>query len=305
MSVNKELWLPVVEENFFAEWQKLTSLAKDDSVYVMQAGAHKKVYIPNAGAAGTIDVNNTTYPVAVEERTDTTMDYDVDSFQMPPVRIGKYDAALLSYDKLASVAKDFMGGIGEHILYQSVNNWYIGKESGKYVETSGDKGATSDAPGSDRTPKKLILADVMTASKILDVQKVPSMGRILLLPPQMFYQLLEDVQSKITINDNDGLLMFEQPLIGFRVVMLPNVLNLANNGAIRAVGHSGTATDIMAGLAYHKDQVSIAKENVYLYTGADRPEYYGDIMSAEAWAGASYRRVDKKGVVPIIQVHTS
>lgn len=300
MSVQKELWLPAIEDNFFAEWEKLTKIAKDDSVYVARNGASVKVYIPNAGANGAVSVNNTSYPVSVTERTDATVEYAVDSFQVPPVRVGRYDSASLTYDKTASIAKDFMGGIGEFIMFNSFKNWYPGKNTGKYVETSGSNVA-GEAPGAAGDRKAITVSDVQKAAKILDKQKVPATGRILLLPATMFYELHDAAITKFDIVDNDGLAMFDKEFYGFQVVKMPYVVNATTTGVVRAVGHVGATTDIEVGLAYHKDLVSVARENTYIFDGADRPEYYGDILSAEAWAGAKYRRTDGVGVVPILQ----
>jgi len=296
MSVNKEIWLPVIEDNFYSNWEVLTRLGKDDSVYV----DNKKVYIPNAGAPGSILTNNTSYPVAVEERTDTTVEYDINSYQLPPVRIGKFDTKDITYNKAMSVASDFMGGIGEHIMYTAFKDWYIGKETNKYVETTGSD-APGEAPGATGDRKAITEADVKKAAKILDKQKVAPTNRILLLPSTMFYQLHDSVIEKFDIVDNDGLAMFDKEFYGFQVVKMPFVINATSAGVARPVGHNGGATDIEIGLAYHKDAVSVARSQTYMYDSENRPEYYGDIVSAEAWSGAKYRRTDYVGVVPILQ----
>jgi hypothetical protein len=303
MSVNKELWLPAIEENFYSQWETLTTLAKDDSVFVMAQGTVRKVYIPNAGSPGAVVVNNTSYPVDAVERTDSAIDYNIDSFQVPPVRVGKYDAALLSYDKVSSVVADFMGGIGEHVMFNSFVKWYPGKVAGRYVETTGDASlaTASDAPGSTTAVLGLTEVDVKKAAKMLDLQKVPDTGRILLLPPKMFYELHDSVIDKFDIVDNDGLAMFDKPFYGFKVVKMHQVINTTSTGTVRAYGHAGATTDLQAGLAYQKDCVSVAREGVYVYDGADRPEYFGDILSAETWAGASYRRTNAVGVIAILQ----
>ena len=296
MSVNREIWLPVIEDNFYSEWGVLTRLGKDDSVYVN----NNKVYIPNAGEPGSILTNNTSYPVAVTERTDTTVEYDINSYQLPPVRLGNFDIKDITYNKAMSIAKDFMGGIGEHIMYTAFADWYIGKESGKHILTTGST-VPSEAPGATGNVKAITQADVKKAAKMLDKQKIPTTGRYLLLPSSMFYQLHDSVIDTFTINDNDGLLMFDKQFYGFTVVMKPYVINAQANGTARPAGHLGTTSDIEVGLAYHKDMVSIAKSQTFMYDSQNRPEYYGDIMSAEAWAGSKYRRTDKKGVVPIVQ----
>jgi hypothetical protein len=301
MSVRKEMWLPAIEDNFFANWSLLEQLGKNDSVYV----DNKTVHIPNAGLPGTILKNNSVYPVQVNERTDTTVSYDMASYQLPPVRVGKYDTAALTYDKAASVIKDHMGGIGERIMFEMFNAWYPGKVAGKFVETTGDLKATH-APGSTGTRKAITIEDVEAAALILDLQKVPDTDRILLLDPVMFYQLAADIRksdNSITIIENDGLKVLSQEFMGFKVVKVHRVGYSTAAGTIRDIGNAGAATDVAFAYAYQKDQVSLAKiDGAVVYDNSDRAEYYGDIISAEAWAGGLYRRFDKKGIVPIFGI---
>lgn len=298
MSVRKEVWLPSIEANFYAEWGILSQLGKDDSGYA----DNKTIHIPNAGGAGNVLVDNTSYPVAVNERTDGTVDYDLQSFQMAPIRVGKYDTAALTYDKAKSVIEDLTGGIGERVAKGIVASWYPGKVTGAFVETSGTSPEVSDAPGSTTSVKNLTVANVKKAAKILDKQNVPTADRILLLNPQMFYQLAESVNDTYEINDNDGLMMFSKPFLGFKVVMSNLTPNAETDGTLRPVGNAGATTDIAVGYAYSKSAVSMAKDQTYVYDNNDRAEYYGDILSAETWAGGKYRRTDKLGIVPILQV---
>jgi hypothetical protein len=297
MAINKEIWLPSIEGNFYSEWEILSKMAKDDSMYVSNATVH----LPNAGANSTVAKNNTSYPVNVEERTDTVNDYDIASYQMAPVRLGAFDVKDLSYDKMISVVQDHTGRLGEYVKFDILTSWYIGKVSGKYVETSGTTTEISDAPGSTAAANVLTLSDVRKAAKILDNQNVPIMDRILLLPSSMYYQLLEDTIDTFSINDNDGLAMFNKTLNNFTVIMQPQVINVTSAGTLRAYGNTGAITDLQVGLALQKDQVSFARADVKVYDQAGVPGYYGDIVSAETWAGGKYRRGDKKGVVPIIQ----
>jgi len=297
MAVNKEVWLPAIEDNFYSEWEILNRLGKDDSMYVDA----KTVHIPNAGSAGTLAKNNTSYPVSAVERTDGTNDYDINSYQMPPVRVGHFDTKDLTYDKSVSVVTDHVGRIGEYVKFDIFTTWYHGKTAGKYVETSGTDTETSEAPSSTATVKVLTIEDVKKAKRILDKQKTPVTGRILLLPPSMFDQLHTSVIDNYTINDNDGLMMFDKPLFGFTVVMQPEVVNTTSAGVVRAYGHDGAATDLEVGLAYQKDQVSFARSEVKVYETENAPGYYGDVIEAETWANGKYRRTDKQGVVAILQ----
>lgn len=296
MSVRKEAWMKSIEDNFYSEWGILNKLGKDDSIY----SDNKTVHIPNAGAVSDVLVDNVNYPVAVTERNDEVVSYDMTSFQMKPIRVGKYDVDALTYAKSTSVIHDLTNGLGERVAKGLIQSWYIGKVTGKHVVTSGALEA-ADAPGATGTRKAITTADVTKAAKILDKQNVPVSGRILLLNPTMFYQLHDSVIEKFDINDNDGLMMFNKPFLGFQVVMSNLLPHAETTGAIRAVDHAGAATDIAVGYAYQKDQVSMAKGQTTVYDNSDRAEYYGDILSAETWAAGKYRRFDKKGIVPILQ----
>lgn len=290
-TVNKEFWLPLIEENFYSNWGLLTQLAKDDSVYV----DNKKIHIPNAGEPNAVLVNNTSYPVTVEGRTDAVHSITMDSYQVPPVRLGHFDTASLSYDKASSIANDFIGQIGEVIMYNAFVKWYVGDDN--LVSTTGSVEAV---PGIGNR-KKIKVEDVKNCALALDLQNAPDSNRTLLLPAQMFYQLNEAIKDNVHIVEQDGLQMFDRSYFGFKVVKMPKVYYAAANGSVvRAVGHTLTAGDTMGGYAYVKDAVTVGKSPVNMYTSESRPEYYGDIMSAESWAGASYRREDKKFVIPII-----
>jgi len=307
MAVQKELWLPVIEENLFAAWDKLTQLATDDNIYVNNGGGTAyKVYIPQAGTAGALHLNPSVYPLTVDERDDTTLDYTLDHLAMTPIRLGRYDTSLLTYDKMQSILRDHAGVIGEAQLYKSFINWYIGKQTGKYVLTTGSA-VTSDAIGSTDSVKAMKLAEVMSAAQILDKQNIPDDGqRYMVLPAAMFYQLLNDVVAtayNIQIIEKDGLVMLNQPLYGFNIFKFPQVVNVENTTyAVRAYGNAGAVTDRQAGLAFHKSCVSVAKGDMNVFVDEGSATYLGDVVSAEAWIGGKYRRADYEGVVPIIQV---
>lgn len=166
MAVQKEIWLPAIEENLFAAWETLTQLATDDNVYVNSTnGRGYKVYIPQSGAAETIQINPSVFPLSVDERADTTIDYTLDHLVMPGIRLGKFDTSLLTYDKMQSILRDHIGTLGQTQLYKSFVNWYIGAQTGKFVLTTGAS-VKSEATGSTDDVKAMKLADVISAAKI-------------------------------------------------------------------------------------------------------------------------------------------
>lgn len=308
MSLQKELWLPIIEENLFAAWQTLTQLGKDDNNFVVKDASSRyyKVYIPQAGTMDGVVVNPTTYPLAVSERADDTLDYALDHLAMKPIRLGAWDVSLLSYNKMQSILNDFAGNIGEAQLYKTFVNWYVnGATAAKRVLTTGGTMGASSAPSSTTAVKKLLFTDLLAGAKILDKQKIPKGNRKAVLPTDMFYQLHEDLLTgsyNINIIEKDGLTMLDQPLAGFQIYSFPKVVNVEQTTyAVRAFDHVGATTDREAGLLFHQDMVSVAKGDLNVYVNNGDPTMLGDILSAEAWIGGKYRRKDTLGVVPIIQ----
>lgn len=304
----KQIWLPVIMDNLYSKWDSLATMATDDDVYITQVpGIGYKVHIPQAGTVGDVEINPATYPLIVEQRTDDTLDYTLDNIVVKPIHLEKFGTDLLTYSKRESILRDHAGRIGEAHLYKSFINWYIGKHTGKFVETShASETVVSDAPGSTQAVKKMILADLRKAAEILDKQEIPDDGnRFAVLPTQMFYNLLEDLEESslnIDLIEKDGLIMLNKPLYNIKIMKFSKVCNVVTSTyAIRDYKHAGATTDRMAGLVFHKDFVSIGRGPLNIYANDADATYQGDVISANAYLGGKYRRKDYKGVVPIVQ----
>ena len=309
MSLNKELWLPVIEGNLFSRWELLNTLGTDDTGYIVSPqGNNKKVYIPQAGASGGVTINPSTWPRPIQERVDDEHNYTLDHIFVDPIRLGNFDTAHLSYDKMSSILRDFAGDIGEAQLYKTFINWYTNNTVAASRVLTGGTAATSAATGSTQSVKKLILTDMIKVAETLDNMLIPDDGqRYAVLPAQMFYHLLESIVTgthNITIIEKDGMQMLNQPIYGLNIVKFPKVINCATSTyAARAFGHAGATTDRQAGIAFHKSMVSVAKGDLNVMINEQDATMGGDILSAESWIGGKFRRKDQKGVVPIIQAN--
>ena len=108
MSINKEVWLPVIEDKLFANHEILKTIATDDTPNVVKAGSiFRKVYIPNAGASAGIRVNGTGSE-SVSRRTDTVLEYALDKFETLPMAVDREDVLSTSYDKVNSVIENMI-----------------------------------------------------------------------------------------------------------------------------------------------------------------------------------------------------
>lgn len=305
--VKKQMWLPVIQDNLYASKELLSQIATNDDVYVSQPqGMSWTVNIPQAGAVSGVTINPESYPLPIEVRQDDILSYTLDNIVVKPIHLVKYQTDFLTYDAMASILRDHSGRLGEAQLYKSLINWYIGKQTGKHVLTTGSTTETSAAAGSTAAAKVLTVKDFKDALKILDYQEIPDDGnRIAALTTQMFYQLLADLEAgnyNFTLVEKDGLVMLEKPLYNTKIVKFNRVVNTTNLGVARPYGHAGATTDIQASLIYHKDMVSWAEGgNLNVFVNEGDATMQGDVVSANAYLGAKYRRKDLKGVVPILQ----
>ncbi|MFW6272359.1 MAG: hypothetical protein ACOC2U_01100 [bacterium] len=286
-ALHTQIWLNTIEETLKSDWEILTRLAKNDNINLYYNGINRKVVIPNAGADPVVTKNNSSFPLNISGRTDTTVEYDVDAFRAQPTRVLREDALSVSYDKISSIVESMFGALGEAGKYDVFSRW-IHEDQAK-VEFTGTTG--------------LEIADILKAKAELDKQKVPATNRILLLNAEHANQLLTTMLTKdsnIAFNDNDGMMILNRPLFGFQVVQLPFVVEFAS-GTTTPVAYDeiGAENNIPVSLAYHRDLVSVAKADSYIFYNEGDAAQFGDIMSGEAYFGGKYRRNDFKGVVQI------
>jgi hypothetical protein len=307
MAIQKEIWLSSIEDNLFKGFELLQQAATNDSAFVN----NKTVHVPNAAAAPTVSRGNTTYPVAVSERNDTDLTYNLTNFEIGPVRLGWADGLQLSYDKVASVTNDFMGNLSENMKNWAISQWWThnGGDVDRLVSTTGTATTTNWLGGSATGAlKQLLGADVRNAAKILDKEKFPVTDRYLLLDYEMFWQLLGDVSYNANrIEVVAGLPATIDNIHGFKVIQLPYVLALsANTGTLTTIAPNAadgsftfSSTSRPAGLAFHKSAVSFAWTDPYIMTNDNDATMFGDVMSATVYGGGKHRRIDGKGVVAI------
>jgi hypothetical protein len=301
MAVQKEVWIPAIEENLYKGIELIAQVATDDSQYVN----NKIVHIPNAGAAPNVTRGNSSYPVVVTERDDTDVDYTLANFEIGPVRLGWADQKQLSYDKVKSITNDFMGNMNEGLKNYFLSQFYS-YAADTIVATDATTTVTNWLSGSANL-KTLRGRNIRTAAKILDRMKVPAGDRYLLLDYEMFWQLIGDVSyNNARLEVLAGFPATIDNIYGFKVIQLPFVAAQASNTSGAVLTPNGSngqftydANSRPLGLAFHKSFVSWAKTGVEGFVQNSDPTMFGDVLSASVWGGAKYRRTDKAGVVAI------
>ena len=148
------------------------------------------IHFVDLGGDPTVLVNNTSYPLEIEDLSDTDKPIGLDKYQTKPTRITDDELNAISYDKMASVIERHREAIDQtkyaralHALAPSAN------ASGAPVLL------TTGAESSDGLRKMLTRADIIALKKEYDKLKVPVAGRVLVLCPDHVSDLLQSDQK--------------------------------------------------------------------------------------------------------------
>lgn len=299
MAVQKQIWQNTIIEEFWPD-DSFASKATNDSEYVNQG---KTVHIPNAGAPSGVKKNRSTLPAEVKVRTDVDVTYDLDEFTTDPVRIPHADTVELSYSKRNSVISQDKNKLRNDAHQSILEKW---TPDAKYRITT--TGASRDAYITNATGqrKALTTKDVLALQTKFDLQDVPAADRYLLLDAVMYNDLLGDMIESQKIGffaQADAKKGIVGELYGFKVMKRSTVLRFTSAGALVKTSESATlnATDLAAGIAFHKDAVSVAMGEVVMFDSVNNPTYYGDIYSFLVRTGGAKRRTDGKGIFAIVE----
>ncbi len=304
MAIQTEVWLPAIQDNLYKGFELIRTVASDDSSYVQ----NKTVHVPNAGAAPTVTRANSTYPVAITERTDTDVNYDLTNFEIGPVRLGWADGLQLSYPKVQSITNDFMGNMSEHMQKYICSQWWEYSASRLISTTSTTTATNWLGTGATGSLRVLTGDDVRKAAEALDRDKFPAGDRYLLLDYKMYWQLLKDVSyNDARIEVLGGFQSTIDNVYGFKVIQLPFVAAVTANDTtatmITPTAADGSFTWAAAnrpiGLAFHKSAVSFAWTAPKPFSQNNDPTMFGDILSASVYGGGKFRRTSANGVIAI------
>jgi len=304
MGVLKEVWINDIQENLF-EGSEFILKGKDHSAFV----SNSVVHVPQAGSVPNTEKNRAVFPATITERTDTDLNYPVDSYSTDPVRVRRIDEVQTSYNKRQSVMGDHIQTLNEEIGDNVANTWAADGgtiDVERVFRTTGAGGA--DVPtGSTQDGKRLVHTDIRLLAKKFDRDNIPKKGRTLVMPPEMYYDLFEGAtNSQILRKDYLNAVALPEGVVDrlydFDIMLRPTVVIFTANSTVKkAVGAAPAGTDVFGAIAFHQSVVSYAKEAIHVYEDAQRPEHYGDVLSAEVLLGAAKLRSDQKGVASLIQ----
>jgi hypothetical protein len=271
MALIKEVWMADIQETLDLNADFIGRMRNLDEFIT-----NGYIHVPQASALTAPVMNNTTFPLPVQHRTDSELLIKVDQFQSPVYTVPDIESFQISYNKRESI----MGGLNRELVA------YIGDQVFQRITpTAANRKVTSTGA--------LKYSDILAVAKKLDLDNVPKSDRHLELPTDLFYELLLDDDVK------------NQYISGFATVA-----SGAEAGALKLAGimiHErptvATVGGAQAGVAYHKDAVGVGRGGVGVLTGTEGDPVYGGgtTMSSIVWLGAGVLRSDNKGIVTLVR----
>jgi len=296
MALQTEVWIRDIQEELYAN-NEFANYSVNHSEFVN----NKTVHVPIAGTAPNVEIDRSSLPASISERTDSELTYNLEEFTTDPMLIRDLDEIQTSYNKRQSVLSHHVREMADKIATECLIDWST-DTAANIVRTSGAAGS-SLAPGATGTRKVLTLADIRSAAAKMDKQNVPKSGRYMVCDADMYYELLADstVLNAETMgrpNLPDGVVRM---LHGFNIIVRSSTPIYDNTPAVKASGAASATTDNLCCIAWHEGFVAKAMGATKVFADEDKPEYYGSVFSALQLHGATKLRSDDTGVVAIVQ----
>lgn len=183
-----EVWTGEMVKAFRSSVESIGWLAKIRSYD--QYAENDMIHFINIGGDPTVLINNTTYPIGVENLADTDKAISLDKYQTKATRITDDELYGISYDKFGSVIERHRESIDQTKYSRAIHALAPASHTAAtpVLLTTG-----TAAPEGGR--KMLTRTDIINLKKAFDKMKVPTAGRILVLSPDHVADLLLNDQK--------------------------------------------------------------------------------------------------------------
>lgn len=305
MGLTREIYSTIIAENLFqADVVNPEPLFRGRNMTAFTNAQF--VNIPQAGAIPGVVAGRNVLPASVSQRTDTNRRIEMIDYTTDPYVVTDQEEFFTAYNKAQSVLRDHAGAIRDTMLRDSYFN-IAASGASRIIRTSGAAGGAL-APGNSTSKKKITYADLLAAQTLLDKDGVSRNGRYLILPPDLYSELMED--TKIVSRDfvdNRPVMNGMLAMIAGFMVTNSNLLPVYGNQAtpvVKAVGAAGANGDNFAGLFFQAESIFWAASSLKAFVENNSPVYYGDVYSAMIYFVGHKFRDDQKGIGAIVQVNS-
>jgi hypothetical protein len=318
MALNKQIWLPVVEEIMWPQ-----NMFYDQSVDHTAIGAvfAKTVHVPNAGTFATpVLVNNTTWPLTAEQRTDYDLTYDANTFSNVPLYVNLIELYEFSYPKIVSIVKQMTSALENSVAQQAIYNWAYGLPAGSILQSTGTARPAVFSWQSG-TRSGYTYTDFVAAMAILEIQNVPREDRQILVSAAGYQDLMNLGKYQYAFIEMGKLILSGQlngatpapsmigRFLGCDVYLRGNFgvcydYSVTSTTFVNSATTAAQAADFV--LIWQKSKVaqwkgSMANGGIELFEQSKNPFYQADVISAAIRHGSTRIRYDNYGVVQLVE----
>lgn len=234
------------------------------------------IHMVDVGADPTVLINNTTYPLDVEELEDGDKTFSLDKFQTKVVPVTDDELYARSYDMMVRVKESCANAITDSKLAKAAHALCPNRNTDKTPVL-----VTTGARDSVTGRIKLCMNDVVRAKSVLDRLGVPANGRRLVLCPDHVNDLLESEQSfreQYNINRADGTV---GRLYGFDIFESNHTPTYSTLGVKNGVGAVPKTGEFKCSFAFYVPRVFKATGTTKMYYSAaeNDPEQQRNLIS--------------------------
>ena len=217
------------------------------------------IHLVDVGGDPDVLVNNTTYPIPIQDLKDGDIAIGLDKFQTKASRLTDDELYAISYDKFGSVVERHRESIVtvKYKKFALALAPYSHTAKTPVIQTSGEKDTATGR-------KKITPKDIIALKRAFDNMEVPEDGRVLVLCPDHVNDLLELDQSfkDKYYNYTSGKLM---NMYGFEVYTFVNAPYFNKNGVKLAYNAVPTATDHKGSFAFYRPRMFRAQGSTKMY----------------------------------------
>ncbi|MBK5213369.1 MAG: hypothetical protein JJE55_06890 [Flavobacteriaceae bacterium] len=231
------------------------------------------------GADPTVLINNTSYPIAINARTDTSTPISLFKYDTENTKITDDELYALPYDKIGSVQRQHRETLEETTLWHAL--WNLAPDS----DTATTPIVTTTGAGVSATPGdrlRLTYKDLLTMKSKLDTLLIPTVGRVLVLNSDHVIDLLLDDKGLTNQYQNHTNGLIAKNYAGFELYEHQNEVKYT--GGAKIAFKAATAGS-NASVVFHKKTTAKARGSVAAYSALskDDPANRQTVLGMRLW----------------------
>ena len=248
-----------LEATFLDGIPDASSLANNDVIHLVDVGVDPDVLI-----------NNTTYPIELQNLTDTDKTISLDKFQSKVTPITDDELYALSYDKMTRVKESHGNAINDAKFTKAAHALCAASNTATTPVL-----VTTGARDADTGRLKMTVQDVINMKRAMDKLKVPSKNRRLVLCTDHVNDLLETSQAfkeQYNINRADGTV---GRLFGFDIYEYANNPMYTTSGNKKNLGVAASTGEFQCSFAFYTPRMfkCTGSTKMYYSEASQDPEY--------------------------------